>query len=170
MPPTNIAPAPRPWWHRWFIQPVARQLTQGISPEKLGWTIAAGIVLGIFPIMGTTTFICFAAAWLLKLNQPVIQTACHAVYALHLALILVFIRAGQALFGADPIPFSISQLLGRFTDDPWQFAKDFGVAALQGITAWALVAPLLLFAIKLTITPVLGRFAKKLQQRKELAA
>lgn len=39
------------WWRRWFVQPITKQLTQGITPEKLGWTIASGVVLGIFPIM-----------------------------------------------------------------------------------------------------------------------
>ncbi|MEJ6561462.1 MAG: DUF2062 domain-containing protein [Akkermansiaceae bacterium] len=170
MPPQDEPEQSAPWWKRWFVQPVIKQLTQGITPEKLGWTIAAGVVLGIFPIMGSTTFLCLIAAWALKLNQPIIQVACHAVYALHLALILVFIRAGQWLFGADPITLSIPQLLGQFTDDPWQFIKDFSLAAAQGIVAWALIAPILFFLIKATITPVLERLAKRIERKKEIKA
>ena len=154
-----------PWWKRWFVTPVINQLTQGITPEKLAYTIAAGIVLGIFPIMGSTTFLCLIAAWLLKLNQPIIQVACHAVYALHLALILVFIRAGQWIFGSDPITLSIPQLLKQFTADPWQFIKDFSLAAGQGIIAWALIAPLLFLLIKALITPVLQRLAQRIKKQ-----
>jgi len=50
-----------PWWKRWFINPVLKQLTQGISAEKLAWTVAIGCALGIFPIMGTTSLVCFLA-------------------------------------------------------------------------------------------------------------
>lgn len=159
-----------PWWQRWFVQPITRQLTQGISPEKLGWTIATGVVLGIFPIMGTTTFICFFAAWLLKLNQPVIQVACHAVYALHLALILVFIRVGQWIFGADPIPFSITELFNQFMDDPWLFIQKFGLAAVHGIIAWAIIAPFLFILIKAIATPILARLSQRIANRKEATA
>ncbi len=159
-----------PWWKRWFVQPIARQLTQGITVEKLSWTIAAGLVLGIFPIMGSTTFICFIAAWAFGLNQPAIQVACHAVYALHLALILVFIRAGQWLHGADPIFFSITELLGRFKDDPVQFFHDFSLAAWHGIVAWAIVAVPLFFILKWSLTPILGRFARRLAREEEVAS
>jgi uncharacterized protein (DUF2062 family) len=159
-----------PWWRRWFVQPITKQLTQGITPEKLGWTIATGVVLGIFPIMGSTTFICFFAAWFFKLNQPVMQVACHAVYALHLALILVFIRAGQWLFGAEPISLSIPQLIKQFMEDPWRFAQNFGVAALQGIVAWLILAPVLLILIKAISIPLLKRLARRIKQRKETTA
>jgi len=165
MPSPDDPEKSAPWWKRWFVQPIIKQLTQGITPEKLAWTIAAGVVLGIFPIMGSTTFLCLIAAWALKLNQPIIQLACHAVYALHLALILVFIRAGQSLFGSDPIPFSIPELLSQFTENPSQFIKDFSLAAGQGIIAWALLAPILFFLIKATITPVLQRLAKRIKKK-----
>ncbi|MEJ6636451.1 MAG: DUF2062 domain-containing protein [Akkermansiaceae bacterium] len=165
MPSTDEPEQSPPWWKRWFVQPVINQLTQGITPDKLGWTIAAGIVLGIFPIMGSTTFLCLIAAWLLKLNQPIIQVACHAVYALHLALILVFIRAGQWIFQSDPINLSIPQLISQFTADPWQFIKDFSLAAGQGIIAWALVAPILFFLIKALITPFLTRLATRVKKQ-----
>jgi uncharacterized protein (DUF2062 family) len=167
---TEAIPQRAPWWKRWFVQPITKQLTQGITPEKLGWTIATGIVLGIFPIMGTTTIICFLAAWLFKLNQPVMQVACHAVYALHFALILVFIRAGQWLFGADPISLSIPQLVKQFMADPWQFAQEFGIAGLQGIAAWLILAPFLLILIKAISIPVLKRLARRIKQRKESPA
>ncbi|RYD24904.1 MAG: DUF2062 domain-containing protein, partial [Verrucomicrobiaceae bacterium] len=136
-----------PWWRRWFVMPVIRQLAQGISPDRLGWSVAAGMTLGIFPIMGSTTLICIAAAWALGLNQPVTHLFKSAMYPLHLPLILVFIHLGQRLFGVPLLTLSIPELLGRFKDDPARFAGDFGMAALHGVTAWLLVAPLLALAI-----------------------
>ena len=59
-----------PWWKRWFIHPILKQLTQGISADKIAWTIAVGCSLGIFPIMGTTSLVCFAAASVETYRQP----------------------------------------------------------------------------------------------------
>lgn len=163
----EMKPAAEPWWRRWFVAPVVRQLSQGISPDRLGWSIAAGVVLGIFPIMGSTTLVCALAAWVLGLNQPVTHLFKSAVYPLHLALILVFIRLGQRLAGAPLLTLSIPDLLGRFKAHPAGFARDFGMAALQGIGAWLLVAPLLTILIKWAATPILRRVAARLAPGKE---
>lgn len=157
----------QPWWRRWLIRPVLHQLSAGGSPDRLAWTIAAGVVLGIFPIMGSTTLLCLAAGWLFGLNQPVLHVFRAVVYPLHLALILVFIRMGERLYGANLIAFSIPQLVGRFKDDPLRFASDFGLAAWHGIAAWLLVSPLLLILIKLAVTPLLRAAKAKLGAGKE---
>lgn len=124
--------------HRWIIQPIAKQLKQGTSPQRLSWSVSLGITLGIFPIMGSTTLVCLLFGWLLKLNQPVLHLFKTLTYPLHLALILVFIRLGQYLNGAPLLTLSIPEMLGQFKDDPMQFARDFGMAALYGVEAWLL--------------------------------
>lgn len=159
---------PRPvWWRRWIVLPVMKQLTAGISPDKLSWTISAAVVFGIFPIMGTTTVLCLLVGWCFKLNQPVLHVFKSLVYPLHLGLILVFIRMGQKLHGVPLLALSIPQMLTRFRADPMQFARDFGLAAWHGITAWMIVAPLLALLIKLLVTPLLRKAAGKIQTRKE---
>lgn len=157
-----------PWWRRWIISPVTRQLSEGASPDRLAWSISAGMVLGIFPIMGSTTILCAAVGWTAGLNQPVLHVFKSAVYPLHLALILVFIRLGQRLFGSPPLMLSIPDLLSRFKADPAQFGRDFGMAAFQGVIAWLLVAPLLAILIKMAVTPLLRRVAANLKQRREV--
>ena len=153
--------APRGWWRRWIVQPVINQLTRGIAPKKLAWTIALAVVLGIFPIMGTTTVICLAAGWALQLNQPILLAFKSLVYPLHLALILVFIHVGQRLHGAAPLLLDIPELLVRFRTDPLQFARDFGLAAWHGVVAWLLVAPALAVTVRLALLPVLERAAAR---------
>jgi len=152
-------------WQRWFVLPVKHQLTQGISPEKLAWTIALAVVLGVFPIMGTTSIVCFLVGWALRLNQPVMQGFNTLMYPLHLALILVFIRMGEHLYGAPPIPFSIPQLLEKFKEDPMRFAREFGWTAWQGVSAWLLVAPVAAVLIRIAVLPVLRRAAAKIHDR-----
>lgn len=167
----NAAIAPKTsWWRRRLVAPVVAQLMVGISPERIAWAISLGIVLGVFPIMGTTTLVCLAAGWLLRLNQPVLHVFSNLVYPLHLVLILVFIRLGERLYGAPRMSFSIPQLLGRFKDDPLQFGRDFGMSAWHGVFAWLLIAPVAALLIKLAIMPVLRQLDTSLKRRKEAEA
>ncbi len=149
------------WWQRWFIAPIKAQLMQGMTVDRVSWTIALGVVLGVFPIMGSTTLVCLLAGWALHLNQALLHVFKTAVYPLHLALILVFIRLGERLYGAPLIAFSIPQLLARFKEDPLQFARDFGLAAWHGVSAWLLIAPVAALLIKMAVIPVVARLAEK---------
>ena len=151
--------------HRWIIAPIRDQLTRGVTPEKLSWTIALGLTLGIFPIMGSTSLVCFIAGYFLKLNQAILHLFKALTYPLHLALILVFIRIGQHLNGVPPIPFSIPQLMVRFKDSPTQFARDFGVAALHGIEAWAILAIFLIPLFYFISLPILRKLLGKVKQQ-----
>ena len=152
---------PRPsFWRRRVRDPILAQLRQGTTPEKITLTIALGVMLGVFPILGSTTALCLTAAVLLKLNQPVIHLVNWLVYPLQPPLILVFIRLGERLVGASPVPFSITEMLQRFKDSPAQFFRDFGLTALHGIGGWLLVAPLLVAILYFTLRPVLRKMAK----------
>jgi hypothetical protein len=142
---------------RWVVEPIINQLKRGITPEKLSWTIALGVTLGIFPIMGSTSLVCFIAGYFLKLNQAILHLFKSLTYPLHLALILVFIRLGQHLNGVPPIPFSIPEMLSQFKDDPGQFARDFGMAALYGIEAWAIAAIVLIPVAYYISLPILRK-------------
>ena len=155
MPPSRF--------QRWDVRPIANQLRQGTSPKKLAWSVSLGLTLGIFPIMGSTSLVCFAVGHLLRLNQPVLHLFKTFTYPIHLALILVFIRLGQHLNGVPPIPFSIPQLLTRFKESPAQFASDFGVAALHGIEAWAISAIFLIPLFYFVSLPVLRKLLGKVR-------
>jgi uncharacterized protein (DUF2062 family) len=148
---------------RWIVNPVLEQLKRGTSPEELSWTIALGVTLGIFPIMGSTSLVCFIAGMIFKLNQAILHLFKSLTYPLHLALILVFIRLGQQLNGVTLIKFSIPQMMGQFKDDPAQFGRDFGMAALYGIEAWAIAALILIPLLRIISLPLL----KKLVPEKE---
>jgi uncharacterized protein (DUF2062 family) len=145
-PPGLRAGAPAPaagtsWWQRRVVAPIVAQLRQGITPQKIALTLALGAVLGIFPILGATTALCAVAGVWLRLNQPLIQLVNYLVYPLQLALLIPFYRAGEHLFGAEPVPIiDIPGLLARFGADPWQFILDYGMVGFYGIAVWSLAA------------------------------
>ena len=151
---------------RWLVEPIINQLNRGITPEKLSWTIALGVTLGIFPIIGSTSLVCFIAGYFLKLNQAILHLFKSLTYPLHIALILVFIHLGQQLNGVPLLPFSISEMMSQFKDSPAQFARDFGMAAWYGIEAWAIAALILIPIIRIISLPLL----KKLIPGKEASA
>lgn len=157
-------------FYRWVIRPIVNQLKQGTSPEKLSWSISLGVTLGIFPIMGSTSIVCFIAGYLFKLNQPILHLFKTFTYPLQLVLILVYIRLGQMLNGVPLIKFSIPQLLTRFKDDPAQFARDFGMAALYGIEAWAISAIFLIPILYFISVPILKKLLVRLARSAALRA
>lgn len=135
---TNSAPS---LWQRRVVAPIVAQLRQGITPDQIALTLALGAVLGLFPVLGSTTALCAAAGVGLRLNQPLIQLVNYLVYPLQLALLIPFYRAGERLFDAEPVPLvNVPDLVARFGADPARFFVDYGLVGLYGVAAWALVA------------------------------
>lgn len=148
--------------HRWIVRPILNQLKQGTSPKELAWTIALGTTLGIFPIMGSTSLVCFIAGYFFKLNQAILHLFKSLTYPIHLAMILVYIRLGQKLNGVPLLKLSIPEMMGQFKDDPAQFARDFGMAALYGIEAWAISAIFLIPLLYFISLPLLQKITARL--------
>jgi uncharacterized protein (DUF2062 family) len=149
---------------RRFAQPVLDELRRGITPEKVALTIAAGALLGVFPLLGTTTVLCVAAAAALGLNQAVIQVVNYAAYPLQLPLIYVFVRLGERAAGARAVPFSVTELSAAFAADPIAFLGRFGMTGLHGILGWLVIAVPAAGLIYLGIVPLLRRAHRALVQ------
>lgn len=158
-------PVPRQsFWQRRIVAPIVAQLRQGITPEKIALTIALGLVLGIFPILGSTTLLCGLAALWLRLNQPVIQLVNYFVYPLQLALIIPLYRAGEVLFGKPPVPLSIPLIFERFKADFGLFLREFGMIAVQGVVVWCLLAPVAAVALYYALRPPLRGLGARIQR------
>lgn len=153
-------------WRRWVVKPVVSQLTRGTAPGKIAQAIAFGVTFGLFPLLGTTTLISLAVGVPMKLNQPVLQVFRELTYPLHLASILLFMRAGETLFGAEHVPLSIPMLMERFFASPGQFLTDFGMIGLYAVAVWALIAPLLIGAIYFISKPLVERLSNRLTQQR----
>jgi uncharacterized protein (DUF2062 family) len=138
------------WFHCKIVEPILALLKQGITPEKIALSIAVGVALGVFPVLGSTTILCAAAALLLHLNLPAIQLVNWLIYPLQIALLLPFVRLGEAIYHAPPLPLNTTQLLALVRAGAWSATKQLWRSGLHAITAWTLIAPLgalLLYAI-----------------------
>lgn len=121
-------------------------LQSGITPKKLALTCALGVVIGILPIWGITTLLCFLVAAIFRVNVVVLQLVHYFVYPIQLLLIIPFIKLGTYLFNVNPMPYALAELQARFTADFWGELKQVGVALMLGVGVWA-VASIPIFAI-----------------------
>jgi uncharacterized protein (DUF2062 family) len=160
------APA-RTFWQRRLLDPVVAQLTQGITPEKIALTLAVGSTLALFPILGTTTLLCFLAGIVLRLNQPIIQAVNYLCTPIHIPLIYVCVRAGEWLFAAPHHEFRLKRLAKLLWEEPVRFIHEFGATGWHAIVVWAFFAPFWTALIYYTALPILREVARV---KKEAAA
>jgi uncharacterized protein (DUF2062 family) len=142
-------------WQRHVIDPIAAQLTQGITPEKISLTLAVGSALALFPIFGTTTLLCLAAGIILRLNQPIIQLVNALCATIHLPVIYCLFRLGYFIFGMPYTHVGIRMMNHMLWDDPREFFGRFGTDALHAIAAWAIIAPFWIVVTYMLALPVL---------------
>jgi uncharacterized protein (DUF2062 family) len=142
MEPTIPGPVKKPsFWRRWLVDPVVRQLTQGVSPDKIALSVAIGSALALFPILGTTTTLCVIAGITLGLNQPIIQGVNALCTFFYFPLIVAFVRLGDRIAGSARSSLDIPLMISTFSHHPVEFFRQFGVTALHAMLGWAVVAP-----------------------------
>lgn len=137
--------------------PIVAQLTQGITPEKIALTLAVGSAFALFPILGTTTLLCFLVAIALRLNQPIVQLINQALWPAHIPAIYGCVRLGEAIFGAPRAHFSIHHMNDLLWSEPRLFLHQFGLTALYAVVAWAVLAPFYITVIYYITLPITRR-------------
>ncbi len=156
-------------WRARLKRVVVAQLTQGVTPKRVAFTLALGAVISVFPVFGTTTALCALAAWLLRLNQPLMQLVNAVLAPLHVLLLYPYYRAGEHLFGREPAPLlAVTELADRFAHSPKQFVLDYGMVAVGGMVVWlisALVVIPLLYAVLRPVVETAARGVKAGRER-----
>ena len=132
-----------PFMERRIIRPIIARLKQGVTPEKIALSLALGIVLGVFPVLGATTLLCALAALLFKLNLPAIQIVNYMVYPLQLAFLIPFYKAGEWLFNAEPLPISLQEILAMIETDVWGAILFLWDTTVHAIVAWLLMSSIM---------------------------
>ena len=94
----------REWFRCRILRPLLRQLRGGVTPRRLAWSLALGVVIGINPSVGLTTLVVVMLAWAFGLNQIASQIGSHVVAPIHLLLFLPFIQLGVYLFHTRRLP------------------------------------------------------------------
>ncbi len=150
------------------LRPLLRQLRGGVSPRRLAWSLAVGIVIGINPSVGITTILVVLLAWVFGLNQVASQIGAHAASPLHLLLFLPFIELGVKLFHTHRLPMTRRQL-EHLSRHPWRLFHDIWRWEWHALIVWAVLAaiamPLLAMYLRRALVLLMRRHRNLLRGR-----
>lgn len=136
----------------------------GASPEKLAWSIAAGLLIGINPIIGSTTVLCLALALVFRLNVAASQIGNHIVYPLELILIIPFIKAASRIFHTEPMPLSANELLHAAREHPLDLTRRLWLWEWHAFLLWVILAAVAIPLVALALTPLLRRLLARVER------
>jgi uncharacterized protein (DUF2062 family) len=143
------------YWRRKIIEPIIALLKQGVTYRKIALSIALGISLGIFPVLGTSTLLCVLAAVIFRLNLLAIQLVNYLVYPLQLLLLIPFFRAGELLLSDARVTVTLDTVVDRFKAD-WLGALNLlGETLMHAAVVWLLISPILTLLMYHLLKPAL---------------
>jgi uncharacterized protein (DUF2062 family) len=158
---STSAPA-ESFWQRRVVGPIVALFRQGLTPDRIAWSLAIGAACSLFPFLGFTSLLNLGVGLRLGLNQPLLQMLNQLLTPVHLVMIVVYVRLGEWLWRAHDDPFTVQELLRTFREaSVGEFLHRFGWAGVHAFTAWLLTAPLLIWIIYRGTRPVLRRLASK---------
>jgi hypothetical protein len=151
-------------WRRKVVQPFLELLRQGLTPEKIAFTIALGITLGVTPVVGSTVLLCTLAAIVFQLNLPAIQLVNWLVYPLQLALLVPLLRIGAWIFGRQPSEISVAHIFELIRTDVFHAVATLWTATMHALAAWLAIGSVATPLIYLLLVPVLRRLRSQVHR------
>jgi uncharacterized protein (DUF2062 family) len=152
---------------RRLVDPILELLRQGVTPEKIALSLAFGLGVGIFPVLGVSTILCTVIAIVLRLNLPAIQLVNYLASPLQIVLIIPFVRVGEHLLGIDPQPLSISEGFRLMGIGVFHAVRVLWDAIVHAALGWVVLGPFIIYALYRLFRPMLVRAA---QLRRPVAA
>jgi uncharacterized protein (DUF2062 family) len=149
------------FFHRRLVRPIVDLLRQGVTPEKIALSLALGVALGVFPVLGSTTALCALAALVLRLNLPAIQIVNYFVYPLQVGLLIPFCRLGERLFRAPHLPLSVPQIYAMIHASMGNAIRSLWITTWHAVVVWCLLAPVFVAIAFAILVPALRRVLRK---------
>jgi uncharacterized protein (DUF2062 family) len=151
-----------------ILRPLLRQLRGGVTPRRLAWSLAMGIVIGINPSVGLTTVLVVMLAWVFGLNQVASQVGAVSVSPLHLVLFVPFIQLGVHLFHTAKIPLNRHQI-EHLSHHPLRLFRDIWQWEWHALIVWGIVSaialPLLAMYIRRALVLLMRRHRALIRSR-----
>ncbi len=142
-------------WRRKVVRPIVALLRHGLTPEKLSFTIALGITLGVIPVLGSTVLLCALAAIAFRLNVAAIQLVNWLVYPLQLALLIPFYRMGGWMFKTPPSELSVVHILALIRSNVFQAIANLWTVTIHALAAWLVLGSIATGLLYLVLVPVI---------------
>jgi len=150
---------------RWVVQPVTGLLRRGAEPEKLAWSLALGVVVGVNPLIGSTTLLALGLASVFGLNLVASQVGNHAMYPVEIALFPVFVKLGSMVFSTARLPLDGKALWSAVKNHPWDTTKILWMWEWHALVVWAAFAVVAMPAIALGLKPLLEKMQRRMKKQ-----
>lgn len=139
-------------------------LKMGADPDKLAWSLALGLVVGVNPLLGSTTVVALGLASVFRLNLVASQVGNHAVYPLELLLFPAFIKAGSMVFGTVKLPLEGHALWFAVKHHPWDTTRLLWTWEWHALVVWVVFAVVAVPVIAMSSEPVLRKMAARVKR------
>lgn len=113
---------------------------EGLTPEKLAFSITLGIISGIFPVLGMTTLLSIILTMLFRQNLLVVQSVQWILALVQILLIIPFMQFGAFLLNQNGIHINMQQINHAFQPGLLSGIKTVGLFHLYGILTWLILA------------------------------
>ena len=98
----------REWFRCHVLRPLLRLLRGGVTPRRLAWSLAFGMVVGINPSVGVTTVLVFVLAWIFGLSKLASLIGTHLVAPLHLLLFIPLLSLASTCSTPANFPWTVN--------------------------------------------------------------
>jgi uncharacterized protein (DUF2062 family) len=143
-----------------ILRPIFRQLRRGVTPRRLAWSLALGMVIGINPSVGITTLLVIMLASAFRLNHFVSQIGSTIVAPLHLLLFIPFLDFGVFLFHTRRLPLNRTQL-DHLSRHPWLLIRNIWQWEWHALIVWGILAAVAMPLLAAYLRRVLVLFMRK---------
>lgn len=109
---------------------------EGLTPEKLAFSVTLGIISGIFPVLGMTTLLSIILTMLFRQNLLVVQSVQWILALAQILLIIPFMQFGAFLLNQNGIHINMQQINHAFQSGFFPGIKTVGLFHLYGILTW----------------------------------
>jgi len=158
----------REWFRCHVLRPLLRALRSGVTPRRLAWSLALGMVVGINPSVGLTTLLVVLVAWVFGLSKLASLIGTHVVAPLHLLLFIPFIELGVYLFHTGKMPMDRKQL-EHLSHHPLRMVHEIWRWEWHALIVWGVVAavamPLLAIYLRRVLVVLLRRHSTLVRSR-----
>jgi len=122
-----------------FLIPFRLVPKDGLTPEKLAFSVTLGIVTGIFPVIGMTTLLSLLFTMLFRQNLIIVQSVQWIVALIQIMLIIPFMQFGAYMLNHNALHISMAQINHAFQPGVISGIKAVGIFHLYGILTWLLL-------------------------------
>lgn len=136
---------------------IVTEMKAGATPEKISQSLAVGILIGGFPLLGFTTGLGVLFGLIFRLNHIVLQAANYLMYPVQLLLIPLYIKLIGSFMDVGNVPIRPDLILKMFNDDWKHFLAVFGLVGLYAVVLWAVASLILYFAFYRTLLSLIKK-------------